>query len=159
MIHLWYATKKPIPRCWILQWWLGCTDRKDFSDKCSKTRFICRIAIARAGLCFYCYIGLIRVTKIRVKWDKSFVNNTISQLSPNHSPLELKKVDDALSVETLPDGGGERIWVHIADVSRWVSEGSPLYHEARSRRTTTYLAEGSVPMFPADVAHGVLSLR
>lgn len=68
-------------------------------------------------------------------------------------------MDDGLSVETLPDGAGERIWVHIADVSRWVPEGSPLYEEARRRRTTIYLPEGAVPMFPAEVAHGVLSLR
>lgn len=68
-------------------------------------------------------------------------------------------MDDGLSIETLPNGAGERVWVHIADVSRWVPEDSPLYAEARRRRTTTYLPEGSVPMFPASVAHGVLSLR
>eukprot|EP00903_Cladosiphon_okamuranus_P006750 g6585.t1 len=72
---------------------------------------------------------------------------------------DTNEVDDGLSVETLPDGAGERIWVHIADVSRWVPEGSPLYEEARRRRTTIYLPEGAVPMFPPEVAHGVLSLR
>eukprot|EP00752_Nemacystus_decipiens_P004584 g4184.t1 len=72
---------------------------------------------------------------------------------------DTNEVDDGLSVETLPDGAGERIWVHIADVSRWVPEGTPLYEEARRRRTTIYLPEGPVPMFPPEVAHGVLSLR
>ncbi|CAN0365919.1 unnamed protein product, partial [Laminaria digitata] len=73
-------------------------------------------------------------------------------------PPTLFQVDDGISIETLPDGEGDRIWVHIADVSRWVPEGSPLYLEAKRRRTTTYLPEGSEPMFPAEVAHGVLSL-
>lgn len=68
-------------------------------------------------------------------------------------------MDDGLSVEALPNGEGDRIWVHIADVARWVPEGSPLYEEARRRRTTIYLPEGTLPMFPAEVAHGVLSLR
>lgn len=70
-----------------------------------------------------------------------------------------RKVDDGFSIENLPDGGGQRIWVHIADVSRWIPEDSPLHLEARRRRATTYLPEGSVPMFPSEVAHGVLSLR
>ncbi|CAM9122345.1 unnamed protein product [Ectocarpus sp. 8 AP-2014] len=72
---------------------------------------------------------------------------------------DTNEVDDGLSVEALPDGAGERVWVHIADVSRWVPEGSPLYEEARRKRTTIYLPEGAEPMFPAEVAHGVLSLR
>lgn len=69
------------------------------------------------------------------------------------------KVDDGISVECLPNGEGERIWVHIADVTRWITEGSAMYMEARRRRTTTYLPEGSVPMFPTEVAHDLLSLR
>lgn len=82
-----------------------------------------------------------------------------SNRSPLWSSSSSPQVDDGLSVEALPDGAAERVWVHIADVSRWVPEGSPLYEEARRRRTTIYLPEGAEPMFPAEVAHGVLSLR
>ncbi|CAM9759478.1 unnamed protein product, partial [Sphacelaria rigidula] len=75
------------------------------------------------------------------------------------SPTHCTQVDDGISIERLPQGAGERIWIHIADVSRWVTEGSAMYREARRRRTTTYLPEGSMPMFPPEVAHGVFSLR
>eukprot|EP00611_Tribonema_gayanum_P016936 TRINITY_DN2942_c0_g1_i1.p1 TRINITY_DN2942_c0_g1~~TRINITY_DN2942_c0_g1_i1.p1 ORF type:complete len:849 (+),score=270.96 TRINITY_DN2942_c0_g1_i1:58-2547(+) len=67
------------------------------------------------------------------------------------------EVDDAVSVERLPDGR-ERVWVHIADVSRWVQQGSALDQDAARRQTTLYLPEQSVPMFPRDLAENVLSL-
>lgn len=72
-----------------------------------------------------------------------------------------RKVDDGLSVERLSTNGGvtERVWVHIADVSRWIPEGSALSAEAKQRRTTVYLPEGSMPMFPPDIARDLLSLR
>ncbi|KAG5187095.1 hypothetical protein JKP88DRAFT_267938 [Tribonema minus] len=67
------------------------------------------------------------------------------------------EVDDAVSVERLPNGR-ERVWVHIADVSRWVQQGSALDQDAARRQTTLYLPEQSVPMFPRDLAENVLSL-
>lgn len=56
------------------------------------------------------------------------------------------EVDDGLSVELLP-GGRRRLWVHVADPSRWVQPGSPLDLEARRRASTLYLPVGG-PSLP-----------
>lgn len=68
------------------------------------------------------------------------------------------EVDDALAVETLPDGR-TRFWVHIADPDRWISPGTPLDLEARRRGTTVYLPHGRYTMFPPVLAEGPFSLN
>ena len=68
------------------------------------------------------------------------------------------EVDDALAVETLPDGR-RRFWVHIADPGRWIVPGSPLDLEARRRGTTVYLPTGRFTMFPPSLAEGPFSLN
>lgn len=67
------------------------------------------------------------------------------------------EVDDGLSIETL-DNGRERIWVHIADVSRWLSADSPLSRDASRRQTTVYAPDRTVFMFPVELSAEVLSL-
>jgi exoribonuclease-2 len=67
------------------------------------------------------------------------------------------EVDDSLSIEKLPEGG-DRLWVHIADPTRWVTIGSPLDLEARKRATSIYLPETTIPMFPPTLAAGPMSL-
>lgn len=69
-----------------------------------------------------------------------------------------REIDDGLSLERL-ETGGRRLWVHIADPARLVTAGSPLDLEARRRASSLYLAEGSVPMFPLELAAGPFSLR
>lgn len=68
-----------------------------------------------------------------------------------------REIDDALSLETLPDGQ-QRLWVHIADPTRWLLPGDDLDLEARRRCTTVYLPTGMVPMFPLELATGPMSL-
>lgn len=68
-----------------------------------------------------------------------------------------REIDDGLSWEVLPDGR-ERVWVHIADPSRWVVPGDELDLEARRRSTTLYLPTGMIPMFPPELATGPMSL-
>jgi exoribonuclease II len=68
-----------------------------------------------------------------------------------------QEIDDGLSMETLANGR-QRIWVHIADPTRWVTPGDPLDLEARRRATTIYLPTGMVPMFPPVLATGPMSL-
>jgi len=68
-----------------------------------------------------------------------------------------QEIDDGLSVEVL-DSGQERLWIHIADPTRWVSPEDALDLEARRRSTTLYLPTGMVPMFPKDLATGPMSL-
>lgn len=68
------------------------------------------------------------------------------------------EIDDALSVQALPDGA-HRVWVHIADPSRFVPLGHPLEEEAARRGTSVYFPTGHVPMFPKALAAGPMSLR
>jgi len=68
-----------------------------------------------------------------------------------------REIDDGLSVEYLPEGG-HRLWIHIADPTRWLVPGDDLDLEARRRATTVYLPTGSIPMFPDELATGPMSL-
>ncbi len=67
------------------------------------------------------------------------------------------EIDDGLSLETL-DNGRQRVWIHIADPSRWVSLGDELDKEAQRRSTTVYLPTGMIPMFPIELSTGPMSL-
>ncbi|NJR50258.1 MAG: VacB/RNase II family 3'-5' exoribonuclease [Leptolyngbyaceae cyanobacterium CSU_1_3] len=67
------------------------------------------------------------------------------------------EIDDGLSLETLPDGQ-QRLWIHIADPTRWLVPGDDLDLEARRRITTIYLPTGMIPMFPSELATGPMSL-
>lgn len=68
-----------------------------------------------------------------------------------------REIDDGLSSEPLQDGR-HRLWIHIADPTRWVEPGDQLDLEARRRCTTVYLPTGTIPMFPMDLAAGPMSL-
>ena len=67
------------------------------------------------------------------------------------------EIDDGLSLETL-DNGQQRVWIHIADPSRWISLGDELDKEAQRRSTTVYLPTGMIPMFPVELSTGPMSL-
>ncbi|MEL6552113.1 MAG: ribonuclease R family protein [Cyanobacteria bacterium J06621_11] len=68
-----------------------------------------------------------------------------------------REIDDGLSCEALEDGR-KKLWIHIADPTRWLSPGDLLDTEARRRCTTVYLPTGTIPMFPFDLASGPMSL-
>lgn len=67
------------------------------------------------------------------------------------------EIDDGLSWEVLSDGR-DRLWVHIADPTRWLIPDDELDLEARRRGSTVYLPTGMVPMFPELLATGPMSL-
>ncbi|MBF2008891.1 MAG: VacB/RNase II family 3'-5' exoribonuclease [Chlorogloeopsis fritschii C42_A2020_084] len=67
------------------------------------------------------------------------------------------EIDDGLSWELLPDAR-ERLWVHIADPTRWLIPEDELDLEARKRGSTVYLPTGMIPMFPEVLATGPMSL-
>ena len=68
-----------------------------------------------------------------------------------------REIDDGLSCETLEDGR-QKLWIHIADPTRWLAMGDLLDTEARRRCTTVYLPTGTIPMFPFELASGPMSL-
>ncbi len=71
--------------------------------------------------------------------------------------ISTTEIDDGLSIETLSDGR-KRIWIHIADPTRWLDPESILDKDARKRGTSVYLPTGVIPMFPMDLATGPMSL-
>ncbi|MDR1957877.1 MAG: ribonuclease R [Planctomycetaceae bacterium] len=73
-------------------------------------------------------------------------------------PADARDFDDAISLERR-EKDHWRLGVHIADVSHFVKEGTPLDNEARQRGTSVYLPDKVIPMLPEILSNALASLQ
>jgi ribonuclease R len=85
---------------------------------------------------------------------EDITNKTIITIDPP----DAKDFDDAIGIEKDSDGNW-LLGVHIADVSCFVADDSPLDKEAKIRGNSVYLPDKTIPMLPEILSNGICSLQ
>ena len=120
-------------------------------------------------------MGIIRSYKIPERFPKAVVNECkqVPEIVEQSETLgrrdfrndliitidgdDSKDFDDAICVKKV--GEIYRLFVHIADVTHYVKEGSKIDKEAFSRGTSVYFADRVLPMLPEKLSNGICSLN
>ena len=95
-----------------------------------------------------------KVTKKDLKGRKDFTHLETFTIDPETA----RDFDDALSLSEDAQGHFHLI-VHIADVSHYVQEGTPLDEEAKHRSNSTYFPGTCIPMLPEALSNDLCSLK
>ncbi|HUX16980.1 MAG TPA: ribonuclease R [Phycisphaerae bacterium] len=95
-----------------------------------------------------------RINEEALRGRRDLTGQTVITIDPE----DARDYDDAISLLENRDGT-VTLGVHIADVSHFVQEGSPLNAEARERGTSVYLPTTVIPMLPETLSNGACSLQ
>ncbi|MEL7264338.1 MAG: RNB domain-containing ribonuclease, partial [Planctomycetota bacterium] len=72
-------------------------------------------------------------------------------------PFDARDFDDAISLQR--EDGYWRLWIHIADVSTFVTSDGAIDREAHQRATSVYLPDRVIPMIPEIISNHLASLQ
>ncbi len=135
------------------------TQDEDFSILCARHRYHHRFV----DKLFYSASHLKNQYEEKLQ-DKDFLKSDICQDRVDLSKEiiftidgeDAKDFDDAVSLRK--EGDRYHLGIHIADVSHFIKENSPLDEEALRRSNSVYLVNKVIPMFPEPISNYLCSL-
>lgn len=93
---------------------------------------------------------------IKKEKQKKERRNLIDITTFTVDPKRAQDFDDAISLQIKENSW--TLWVHIADVSYYVSSDTNLYKEAKQRATSVYFPGHTIHMLPTTISETVCSL-